>query len=479
MFRFVSSIRFQVWMLFIGFTAAMLVFLYINQVVLLPNFYDFIKTQEARATANYLKNQWGKESLYDYLYELAFDQEMGIVLWEFGTGSDGRDTVYTINPYDMVLLSSIQSAQLYQLALEAKTGVYTQKIARDENSRALLVLSTYVGSKHDPQGYIVILNYVEPLTNTRDIIENQFFLNASVLLCSAFILSAFVVIRISNPIIRISRHAMKLPKGEFKMEAVSGDYAEIKLLKNNLNKASGEISKTENLRKDLLANVSHDMKTPLTMIKAYAEMIRDLSGDNPEKRARHLSIIIEEADRLNGLVVDMLDLSKIQSGVAETAITSFDLSEHLGAVLKRFDYLESSKMLDLKTEITPGIIVKADIPKLEQVIYNLVTNAINYTGDDGLVTVKLARKTKTIARFEVTDTGKGIAKEELAYIWERYYKAEKSEFHQRTAVGTGIGLSIVKGVLELHGFAYGVSSTVGKGSTFWFECPCAAGEEAI
>lgn len=250
-----------------------------------------------------------------------------------------------------------------------------------------------------------------------------------------------------------------------------GEYDEIKTLTENLNTASAEISKTENLRKDLMANVSHDLKTPLTMIKAYAEMIRDLSGDNPEKREKHLRVIIDETDRLTLLVNDILNLSKIESGVAQINRTVFDFSQLLKDIISRFSLLDTTRDYNVTLETEDHIEINADQQKIEQVIYNLVNNAINYMGDDKQVIVRLYRKENNTARFEVSDHGMGIPAEQITYIWDRYYKVDHSENHKRVVKGTGLGLSIVKGVLTGHGFAFGCDSVVEKGSTFWFEFP--------
>ncbi|MGN1109010.1 MAG: sensor histidine kinase, partial [Oscillospiraceae bacterium] len=246
----------------------------------------------------------------------------------------------------------------------------------------------------------------------------------------------------------------------------------IKQLASTLEDASKEIAKSDDLRRELMANISHDLRTPLTMIKAYAEMIRDLSGDNPEKRERHLKVIIDETDRLSSLVNDILDLSKLQAGVTEMNMSVFNISEELSGVISRFDILRDNDGIIIKLEAEDGIVISADITKLEQVIFNLINNAVTYTGDDNTVVVRLFRKQPGLVRFEVIDHGDGIAPENLPYIWDRYYRvSERNKTHKRAKLGSGIGLSIVKSVLEQHGFAYGADSTVGQGSTFWFEAP--------
>ena len=244
------------------------------------------------------------------------------------------------------------------------------------------------------------------------------------------------------------------------------EFSEIRQLKSNLNMASYEISRTETLRKDLLANVSHDLRTPLTMIKAYAEMIRDLSGDNKEKREKHLQVIIDETDRLTLLVSDILNLSRLQSGIIEMNKQIINFSDNLHEIANRFSMLDETR---IELDIEDNIYISADEKQLGQAVYNLIINAINYSGVD-TVTVRLHTIKGGKVRFEVSDKGVGIAADQLPYIWERYYKVNRSENYKRTVKGTGLGLSIVKSVFEGHGFQYGVESEEGQGTTFWFEC---------
>ena len=200
------------------------------------------------------------------------------------------------------------------------------------------------------------------------------------------------------------------------------------------------------------------------MIKAYASMIVEISGNNPEKREKHAKVIIDEADRLASLVNDVLDLSKLQSGIGELKKERLDISAVLQEVLDRFAYYKEDKGYTFITDIETELFAEVDKPKIAQAFYNLIGNAVNYTGEDKTVYVRLKKQENKI-RFDVRDTGKGIKTEEMQGIWERYYRS--SEVHKRPVQGTGLGLSIVKGVLERHGLEYGVESELGKGSTFF------------
>lgn len=219
-------------------------------------------------------------------------------------------------------------------------------------------------------------------------------------------------------------------------------------------------------KKDLIANVSHDLKTPLTMIRSYAEMIRDLSGDNPEKRNTHLHVIIDESERMSHLVSDMATISAMQTKKIVLEKTAFDLSAVSASILASYDIYQEQDGYDFVFNAPKDCLVFADKDRIAQVISNLTTNAVKYCGEDKYIALTI-RKIGRKYRLEVSDHGPGIKPEELPHVWERYYKTSTN--YVRETSGTGLGLSIVKEILMLHNANYGVESKVGQGSTFWFE----------
>lgn len=295
----------------------------------------------------------------------------------------------------------------------------------------------------------------------------------TILLCVfSFVLSFAVTIAlagwITRPLTEMAEKANRFAAGDFSVDFYGEDYLlEVSNLARTLNYARDELSKADRMQKELIANVSHDFKTPLTMIKAYASMIVEISGNNPEKRDKHAKVIIDEADRLASLVNDVLDLSKLQSGIGEIKAERVDVSAMLSEVLGRFSYYKDAKGYQFVVEIEEGLYANVDRTKISQALYNLIGNAVNYTGENKTVYIRLQRDGTRFC-FSVRDTGKGIKPEEINGIWERYYRS--SEAHKRPVQGTGLGLSIVKGILERHGLEYGVESTVGEGSIFfvWF-----------
>ncbi len=314
--------------------------------------------------------------------------------------------------------------------------------------------------------YIILNTNLEDVDSTTSVLKSQLIYITLIVILLAIVVSIIISKTINKPIIKITKEAKKLANGNRELNIPESNIKEIDDLRDSLIYVNHEINKTDELRRDLLANVSHDLKTPLTMIKAYAEMIRDINKDDEEKRNENLNIIIDETDRLTILVNDILNLSKLEANKETLDISEFDLVELVNNIIKKYNIIKETENYNFILNMPKKAIVKGDINKISQVIYNLVNNAINYTGDDLTVTIEVIEKKKTYL-VNIKDTGKGIKEEELNIIWDKYYKNEKN--HKRNKVGTGVGLSIVKNILDKHKCKYGVTSEIGKGTTFYFE----------
>lgn len=313
-------------------------------------------------------------------------------------------------------------------------------------------------------GTVFLYNTLEDVSGANIVLKNQLIYLTFIAIIIACIVSYFLSKRLTEPIHDITKKARLLGSGtEVTFETY--DILEANELAKVLDHAQADMLKTDELRRDLMANVSHDLKTPLTMIKAYAEMVRDLSYKDDVKRKNHCNIIMDEVDRLNLLVSDILVLSKMQANADKINIEEFDLIKEIKNIISRYEIIKETEDYHIELKSPEEAIVLADKAKLNQVIYNLINNAINYTGKDKTVTI-IVKKEKENFLVEIKDTGKGINKEEIDFIWNKYYKNEKN--HQRNVVGTGLGLSIVKTILEKHQFKYGVKSIKNKGTTFYF-----------
>ena len=302
-----------------------------------------------------------------------------------------------------------------------------------------------------------------PMSALVDTIKTQVFFTSAVLIIFAVVLVIVMSRYITIPIIRINESAKSLGKGKYEVTFKGDNYREIRELSDTLNYAAVELSKNDKLQKELISNISHDLRTPLTMIRGYSELMRDIPGEvTPE----NFQVIIDETTRLAELVNGMLDLSKIQSGVRLPDKQLFCLTEIIKSTLIRYEKLVTQESYKIDFVFDDEVFVYADRSMILQVVYNFINNAINYTGEDKYIRVEQRRIDNKI-RISISDTGEGISEDQLPYIWDRYYKVDK--VHRRATVGTGLGLSIVKGVLEAHGADYGVESEVGVGSTFYFE----------
>lgn len=301
-----------------------------------------------------------------------------------------------------------------------------------------------------------------PISSTSETLTLQL---AAVTLIAVALGAALALIfskRLSGPLAKLNSNARLLPAGGFRKENIGG-CREIQELENTLDKASGEIEKVEKLRRELIANVSHDLRTPLTLISGYAQMMRDIPG---EANTENLQVIIDEADRLGALVKDMLDISKLEAGMETPDAKPFDLCAATASLLRTYDAMSQIKGFTIRySHPDRPVTVCADEKMISSAIYNLVNNAVNHSGDSRTVEVALTVEDGE-AVTRVIDGGEGIAPEDIDRIWDRYYRA--GEAHKRDAVGTGLGLSITRRVFELNGCRYGVDSEPGKGSCFWF-----------
>jgi len=230
---------------------------------------------------------------------------------------------------------------------------------------------------------------------------------------------------------------------------------------------TSESHRLDKMRTDFVANISHELRTPLVTLQGYSEAIIDGITESDEATKEFASIIYDESLRLARLVNDLLDLARIESGKETMHFTSFDIGDFLSRVMRKFNQMASEKGIRLQTD-TPHRLIEADGDRLEQVFTNLIGNAIAHT-DSGEIRIEATEETDGL-RIQLTDTGHGIPKEDLPFVFERFYKADKARTSD-SKTGTGIGLAIVKNVVDAHHGKVSVSSTLGVGTTFEIYLP--------
>lgn len=458
-----KSLKFKLWLYFALFAALLMLILWFLQIIFLRTYYQEMKISETRKVANTIINQYDQPDIIDNISAISYKNDMYIhIETSDGTIIFTPDSKRTIMPAFFVKEMYGIRGNLFLNSLNTFSTIITEP----RSNTKILAYGAFLDKTKGSEVILYIFSPLFPVDSTIEILASQLVYVTIISLVLAFVLSYFISNRLTKPIINITNSASKLAEGKYDVTFGGGNYSEIIRLEDTLNYTSKELAKAKNLQRDLIANVSHDLRTPLTMVKSYAEMIRDLSGDNPEKRNSHLQVIIEEADRLNILVSDLLVLSKMQSGVDVLEKSVFNIKDTvMNIILSYAIFIEKEGyMIDFKCD--SDYFVYGDEIRIKQVISNLVNNAIKYCGEDKIVTITINEINENI-HFEVSDKGKGIPKEELEHIWERYYKASTN--HVRNSNSTGLGLSIVKEILLLHNAKFGVESTLGFGSTFWFE----------
>jgi two-component system sensor histidine kinase ResE len=230
-----------------------------------------------------------------------------------------------------------------------------------------------------------------------------------------------------------------------------------------------EERRLDRLRKDFIANVSHELRTPLSMMQGYAEALLDEFGDDPEQRRELTSIIHDETLRMKRLVNDLLDLAQLESGHFQMNFEHTDIAALVKKVARKFQALAADREIQLTVESPDHpVLVWADEDRMEQVFTNLLDNAVRHTGPSGRVQLTVLESDKGV-QVAVSDTGSGIPEEDIPYIWERFYKADKAR--TRGSSGTGLGLAITRHIVLEHGGDIKVQSKLGEGTTFTVTLP--------
>lgn len=348
------------------------------------------------------------------------------------------------------------------------------------------VLVQSIEGKTDGGHYLFVMASLQPVGEAVETLKKYVIYLAPVILALVLALSLIYSRIVSRPLLTLNRSAARLAmldfseppeirsKDEFgelsrSMNALSRNLdsalKELKLANEQLQEDMREKQRSEELRKELVANISHELKTPLGIVKGFAEGLQDGVAD--DKRERYLALIVNETDRMNALIMDMLELSKFEVKAIRLKVERFSITDLIREVANSFAQQLESKHLRLRVRQDGGeeLYVLADRRRIEQVMLNLLSNAIRHAEENSVVTIDMERTQDSAIRTIVENTGTPIADQDLNRIWDQFYRAERSR--DRKSGGTGLGLAIVKHILELHGSRYGAANT-GQGVAFSF-----------
>ena len=483
------GITWKMYAILVIFIAIIVIVLWFIQAQMLNYFYQATKFRELEFSAIELSTsledkerlrEKAEEYASDYytdiwVYHIPADQEANLLISAKGTGEP--EIPFMARKFSAFYDKAMENEGIYiaMVPLNQFHENFELKIIKDNsgdpaeypflqhNSEKVCAVYIRISDYNGARYMIVESTNLTPVQTMITVFRDQALWSGLILSLVALLMAIIMSKVITKPIVKMNEAAKRLAQGRYDANFSGKGYREIDELADTLNYASRELAKTDHLQKELISNISHDLRTPLTMIKGYGEVMRDIPGENTPE---NIQIIIDETSRLSALVNDMLDISRIQAGTRKPAFQRFSLTETVRDTLVRYERLTMQDGYRIEFFAEQEVEVVADQGMILQVVYNLINNAINYTGEDKRVFVKQELLGDRV-RISVADTGEGLSEEPLALIWERYYKVDK--IHKRATVGTGLGLSIVKGILELHHAAYGVQSTVGLGSVFWFE----------
>ncbi|MBQ7499774.1 MAG: HAMP domain-containing histidine kinase [Clostridia bacterium] len=483
------GLRWRVFACFAAFTAVILLLLWLCQVVFLDEIYKSIKTGEIKNAANKLTAKIESDDLEESAQTIAEKDDVCIMVLQMLNEQYAVQLVSVDNLNNCVIhrMSNINIANLYSackknggkkllnydeqyreegLTVDFFTGRVTWNGGNgSEQLNPQSIIYTQI-TKSNGNTYFVLLNSViSPVAATVRTLNILLIVISVILILLAFVLAMFMAKGIASPIIKITESAKKLALGRYDAVFTGNGYKEIDELAKTLNYAENELSIVDTMRRDLLANISHDLRTPLTMISGYSEAMRDIPGENTPENAQ---IILDEANRLTSLVNDVLDISRLEDGSSEIRFESTNLTATVRMSIEKYSRLCEKEGYEITFSADEDIYTVTDGAKFMQALYNLINNALTYTGEDKKIYVEQTTDGKNV-RISVTDTGDGIPADKLPFIWDRYYKVDR--FHRRAAHGSGLGLSIVRNIMNMLGGSYGVVSTEGEGSRFWIEVP--------
>lgn len=484
----------KLWLSFVLFATLIFGILWLLQIVFLQSFYDqmaikMVKRAAREIIAGQGRGDW--ESLIDKLANqnslLIFvtDRQGNIVY-----SADEYSTVYrenrtwhvgeeeNSNPYrdadqplswQLGAASSHRLPQNYSAFLELLAAGSENQIDYLAENRVYIYGTKLPAADPDStlsanQELVLYLSMtLGAVGATARILRIQLIWVTLVSLILGFAIAFFLSRRFSRPISALSKQARRMADGAFDSHQETGFCSELDELAQTLSQTSEALKKAEDYRRRLLANVSHDLRTPLTMIKGYAEIIRDISWEDPEKRADDLTVIIRETDRLTALVNDILEYSAMLNDKTPVEFAVINISTAVQDLVKQFETVRDNYKIERM--IAPEQYVYGDQKQLMRVLYNLTDNALRHTGSSRTVQIAV-KDLNTQVRVEIRDFGKGILPNELSSIWERYFTSQESRNNHQ---GAGLGLAIVKEILIAHQARFGVDSVPEQGSVFWFE----------
>ena len=473
--RKTNSFRRKLLSYFMFFTVVIFTVLWLLQTVFLQNFYNSMIIKNTIKVADKICSESQDSDITSYIDDISRSNSILV----FVTDTDGN-IIYSADEYkkghkfggernDMPINGNDMRFRYRELpenyaeflsAVKASASGEAEIITDDIYVYGRLI--DYYDS--DEKAVLYVGTTLNAVGSAARIIRIQLIWVTLLSVLIGFVLALFMSRSFSRPISQLSEKAHRLGGSDEDIGFDEGFCTELDELNDTLDSTSEKLKKNREFQNELLANVSHDLRTPLTMIKGYAEMIRDISREDEKQCAEDVAVIVEEADRLTALVNEILEYSELQMSDREEVMNDVDLSETVKSVTDNFSNLYSKDGFTFERDIAENVHINGNASRLGRAVYNLIDNAVRHAGEDKWIGISL-KIDNGKAVIGISDHGSGIAPNELEHIWDRYYTKR-----QRSGKGvSGLGLAIVKQIAAQHNGKCSAVSEIGKGSFFSIE----------
>lgn len=489
-----KSLKRQIAIIFIGLVIVILLVSLLINSQFLGSYY--ILNKQAKLIALYEemndaveKNVLTSETTFNRLNQLV---EIGNISFVVMLAEDGNKNVLTATSSGRKTEELMAQLMGYLLNQNQENGDILKKGSNYQIQSSIdrITGEEYIemwGYLKDESGFLLR----SPLESIRQnvLISNTFltYIMIALILLSSVLVWYFSK-RITEPILELAALSQRMANLDFEAKYVHGGEDEIGILGRNFNVMSDKLRQTvselknanyelrkdiekkekiETMRNEFLANVSHELKTPIALIQGYAEGLKEGISDDPESRAFYCDVIMDEAAKMNQMVKNLLTLQQVEYGEEDVSFEQFDITELIRGVIQSCEILIRQKGTDVRFEQNTPVYVWADQFKVEQVVRNYLSNALNHVSAENIIDIRvISRENHDKVKISVFNTGNQIPQEDIERIWDKFYKVDKAR--TREYGGNGIGLSIVKAIMDSFGQQYGVEN-YNNGVAFWFE----------
>ena len=473
-----KSFGFRLWSYFALFTALIFTVLWLLQTVFLQNFYDSMVIRNTKSAAEKIIADGKNENINNEIDELTHNNSILVYI----TDTNGN-ILYNSDEFSGMKKRGI-SAENDEMhgkkygkhqggyrSLPDGYGEFLEKLSENHilemQSENYYIYGSYIDYYNTEETAVLYVGAaIDAVGASVTIISIQLVWVTALSVAVGFVLSWFIARRFSVPVGILSEKAKKLGEKDYSAEFQKGFCTELDELSNTLDKTNKKLNESRDFQMELLANASHDLRTPLTMIKGYAEMIRDISWEDEKQCSEDVAVILKEADRLTAIVNEIMEYSELKADDSTKDFEKINISQLVNRTAVSFENLKKPDGIIVEKDIEENIFVSGNESRLERALYNLMDNAAHYTGDSRKIKISLTAENGR-AVLSVRDYGNGIPENELANIWDRYYTTR-----MRKGKGvSGLGLAIVKQTAEIHNGNCHADSEQGKGSNFVIDLP--------